>query len=147
LSIDGKLKPSWNSFLLPPAHRSIHQHKNFAQLGGDLPILFGLVAACATTREGAVQAIEDWFPPSRGEIDWNINIPAVNQMLHTADSKCLAGPWELRLFVITLLTSDIGEVNGRGMVIQTYYCSASHGEQAKARLEAWENGLNGPIIT
>jgi hypothetical protein len=33
------------------------------------------------------------------------------------------------------------------MVIQTYYYSADHSEQARERLEAWENGDNGPIIT
>jgi hypothetical protein len=89
--IDGRLKPSWNSFLIPPCHRSLHQHDNFAQLAGDLPILLGLVAACALSRSGAVQAIEDWFPPSQGQSDWNINHAALGRMLHASNSRYFTG--------------------------------------------------------
>lgn len=87
LCVEGILKRSWADSLVSTVHRSLNQHGDFGQLAGELPILFGLVAACSLTRTRAYQAIEDWFPPSHGESSWDQSVQAMPPMRRASESE------------------------------------------------------------
>jgi hypothetical protein len=85
--VQGNFQASWASYLLSTVHRSPHSHQHPAQLAGDLPILLGLVAACAQSRTEAIRAIADWFPPSNNTSSWTTDS---NVMRRAGLRKCIA---------------------------------------------------------
>ena len=143
---DGLLPPRWMGNLMPAVHK--HPTNNYTsdcQLSGRLPTVLGLVAFCHAENTRAIDTVHSWFPPSRGTTHWRGPAAApTNHPMQTCDQR------EYHSAHLGLTERDESvklTVPGprRGMVIETFYDSRRLHTQE--RLETWERGLNGPIIT
>ena len=140
--LGGELPQRWNSTLISPTHRPDQYCAMDCQLAGDLSILLGLVAGCHANNNAAIAVISTWFPPSKGTSQW-LGLASAEAETHMQRMEHSMSTLGALLPLCLANTSILGAC--RGMVVETFYDSRLPG--AQQRLEQWEKGLNGPIIT